>query len=230
MSKIKDYALLALGAAALSAGSAAVGYLSSKLVKRFVAEENKPKALGAFAIWGQPDSGKTTFIGLLMGRDIYGKKEQTLSKDVKGRILLTGFFDEDFEIQELVDMPGTKDRLNDWLALVERSDHVFYMINLQRISEKEYLRKVKLDIDKTVKSRSVSNSKIRRKINVVGTHLDQSKWKDLDDSHNILQQDESLREVMELMGDARGYFYPANLLDKSSSTRLIKCVVNDCIN
>jgi hypothetical protein len=230
MSKIKDYALLALGAAALSAGSAAVGYLSNKLVKRFVVKENKPKALGTFAIWGQPDSGKTTFIGLLMGRDNSSKKEQTLSKDVKGRVLLTGFFDDDFEIQELVDMPGTKDRLNDWLGLVERSDHVFYMINLKRISEKEYLRKVKLDIEKTSKSRSVSNSKIRRKINVVGTHLDQSKWKELDDSHNILQQDESLREVMELMGDARGYFYPANLLDKSSSTRLIKCVVNDCIN
>lgn len=197
--------------------------------KKPAGEAKEPKSLGSFAVWGQPETGKTTFIARLRGIDPTGEKEQTTSLRRFSRFEVKGLDGGPYEIQELVDMPGSKDRLNDWLDQVASKDQVFYIVNLAKITDDGYRRKVKFDVEKTVEKLSYSDVKVKR-VNIVGTHLDTSEWKSVDAArvNNLILQDPHMREMRELFGVVAGYVYSANLMDKKSANRLLQDIANDC--
>lgn len=202
-------------------------YVSSKRAGSEV-KKPEPKCLGDFAVWGQPDTGKTTFIARLRGVEP-GEKEQTTSLKRYGRFRLKGVDGGPFEIKALVDMPGSRDRLDDWLAQVESNRHVFYVVSLAKVAEEHYRRKVRFDIERTVERLAAAGSGCNR-VNIIGTHLDQSEWKSVDEArvNNVIMQDPCMREVRELFGAVAGYVYSANLMDKNSAARLLQDLVNDC--
>lgn len=142
-----------LGAVAISAAGIAVykNYSGARVI-----------SLGAFAVWGRPNVGKTTFINRLKGEDIsFAKKEITVRKHVvepKNLIELDG---RSFKIDKIVDMPGTDDRENDWLKEVQRCDHIFYMINLSE-NNNAYLSQVCNDLKKTVNAINLSDKKSKK--------------------------------------------------------------------
>lgn len=213
-----------VGLAALAGG--VYKYATSK---ESPGEVEKPKNLGSFAVWGQPDTGKTTFTARLRGLEPAGEKEQTSSIRRFGKLELKGLNGGPYEIQELVDMPGNKDRLNDWLALAASKKNVFYIINLARLADDGYRRKVRGDIEKTVE-RLASAKVDGKKVNIIGTHLDSSEWGAVDVArvNNTILQSQHMREVRELFGNVAGYVYSANLMDKNSATRLLQDIANDC--
>lgn len=212
-----------VGVAALAGGI--YKYASSK---KPAGETKAPKSLGEFAVWGQPDTGKTTFIARLRGVDPTGEKEQTTSLRRFGKFEVKGLDGGPYEIQELVDMPGSKDRLNDWLDQVASKKHIFYIVNLARVADESYRRKVKFDIEKTVEKLADPESKGKR-VNIIGTHLDKSEWRSVDVArvNNTILQDPSMREVRELFGSVAGYVYSVNLMDKKSASRLLQDIAND---
>lgn len=212
-----------VGVAALAGGI--YKYASSK---KPAGETKGPKSLGGFAVWGQPETGKTTFIARLRGVDPTGEKEQTTSLRRFGKFEVKGLDGGPYEIQELVDMPGSKDRLNDWLDQVASKKHIFYIVNLAKVADESYRRKVKFDIEKTVEKLAGSDSKGKR-VNIIGTHLDKSEWRSVDVArvNNTILQDPSMREVRELFGSVAGYVYSVNLMDKKSASRLLQDIAND---
>jgi len=187
------------------------------------------KKLGSFAVWGQPDTGKTTFIARLRGLEPKVDKEQTTSLKRYSAFNLRGVDGGAYEVRGLVDMPGSKDRLNDWLKEALLSDHVFYVVDLSRVHDQEYFRKVKYDVAQTVDCLA-SSAEGNKKVNIIGTHLDASEWKSVDAVrvNNVVIQDQRMRELSELFGKVAGYVYSVNLTDDKSSSRLLQDIANDC--
>lgn len=218
--------LIALGAAVVGASYGAYKYFSPKEDPK---PSNLPKNLGDFATWGQPDTGKTTFITRLRGLEPTIKKESTYSAKRISKFEITGQDGQKYEVQEIFDLPGLEDRLNDWLTQVESRKNIFYIINLTNLENESYLRNVKKDIQATVEKIKSTTNKNKR-VNIIGTHLDQSKWKGHDPArvNNEILQDDCMREIREYFGDVAGYVYSANLTDKNSSNRLIQDIINDC--
>lgn len=135
------------------------------------------KSLGSVVIWGRPNTGKTTFIARLRGEDPNpGHKEATTSKKKYTEILLTDLDGGPFRIEEIVDMPGNMDRLEDWLRQVVSSQHVFYLIDLSRVGDRHYKAAVRSDIKATVKA-LCDSTKPTKRINLIASHLDQSEWR-----------------------------------------------------
>lgn len=131
-------------------------------------------------------------------------------------------------------MPGTGDRFSDWLNLVAEKDHAFYMINLSRLSEADnerYMIRIQDDIKSTVKAIRDSK-KSKKKIHIIASHIDKSKWRDVDqvDINNELQEDEEIRILYESIDDVPGYVYSADLTNADSFNRLLQSIVDDCKN
>lgn len=116
-------------------------------------EPKKPehKSLGTFVLWGRPNAGKTTFIARLRGEspDLKGKIATT-SRTVYSDVQLTAIKGKSLKIDKIVDMPGTDDRLNDWLEMVVTGANIFYMVDLSRVNSKDYAMLVKKDLLATV--------------------------------------------------------------------------------
>jgi hypothetical protein len=193
--------------------------------------QQQANSLGSFVIWGRPDSGKTTFITRLLGNEPGEKKEATDSKTIHKNIELNYLKSGLSIIKEIVDMPGNTDRRYDWLEMVVEKDHAFYLINLVRMSEPEYLTQVRKDIDLTVDELERSGREHKR-INFIATHLDQSQWKDLDPANvnNVLNEDKSIRQFRESRRGVKGCLYSVNLLEKSAFQKLMQDIVNDISN
>lgn len=188
-----------------------------------------PVSLGRFAIWGRPNVGKSTFIGELIHRPIPpGEKTATGSRRIYREIPLIRVDDQNYRVTEIVDMPGTNDRIEDWLDLVRSHEHVFYLLNLS-CTEQDYKAAVRLDLKSTVDALK-DLSKAAKRLHIVATHVDESVWKDQDAGqiNNILQSDPDFRKLYELIGDRAGYVYAANLTNKQSFNRLLECIVRDC--
>jgi GTPase SAR1 family protein len=213
-----------VGVAALAGG--VYKYTKSK---KTAEEVKEPKSLGGFAVWGQPDTGKTTFIARLRGLEPTGEKEQTTSLRRFGRFELKGVDGGPYEIKELVDMPGSKDRLSDWLEQVSSKDYVFYIVDLSNLDSDDYRRKIKFDVERTVE-RLAEIDTPKKRVNIIGTHLDKSVWNSVDAArvNNSVLQDARMREIRELFGKVAGYVYSVNLMDKKSSIRLLQDIANDC--
>lgn len=221
--------VLLVGAGALVAGGVAIYKYATK--DKNPQPKTVSKSLGTFVIWGRPNVGKTTFIARLRGLDPAPKdKRASTSRTEYLDVALKGVASGDFVIDKIVDMPGTEDRLKDWLEMVATESHVFYMIDLSRLTEAAYISRVKLDVAETVKALGESSKK-RKRINIIASHVDESKWgasKDNPQLHNLLQADPEIRALYESLDDVSGYIYSGDLTDKDSFQRLLQGVVNDC--
>lgn len=214
------------------AGVAALGALTYKAYSDRADSPTKSptptvRRLGSFVIWGRPNSGKTTFISQLRGESVHlAEKKATTSrttyKDIK--LGLAG----DLVVESIVDMPGTDDRLDDWRELVAKADHVFYLFNISRADDSGYVAAVRTDLKATIEALSKS-SKGRKRINIITSHVDQSKWKNVDAAqvNNMLQEDPVIRRLYESMEGVQGYFYSANLTNSTSFKRLLQSIVDD---
>lgn len=209
------------------------------IYKYFTSDNDQPKqdsgpvarSLGTFVIWGRPDVGKTTLIARLRGLEPAPKvKITTPHRSVYLNVVLNGLHEGPWYLSKIVDMPGTEDRLKDWLSMVATDAHVFYMIDLSRIDEVAYVSRVKLDVAETVKALGAS-TKAKKRINIIASHVDASKWggkKNDPNLNNILQSDPEMRALYESLSDVSGYIYSADLTDKASFLRLLQSIVNDC--
>lgn len=193
------------------------------------------KTLGTFVIWGRPNVGKTTFIARLRGETPSPEaKTATTAKTIYTNIPLGRVIGKPVVIEKIIDMPGTEDRLNDWLEMAtQKKNHVFYMVDLSRITQKNYAAAISKDLTATVKAMNNLAEKERKRIHILCTHVDESDWKDLQDDADVgnkIQSDENIRYIYESLDEngVAGYFYYANLTNNASFQRLIQSIVNDC--
>lgn len=211
----------------------AVGAAVAVVYKKYKSSEvgpssTPPISIGGFAIWGRPNTGKTTFIRQLMGQPVSSaKKESTTAKTVYRTIPVISIDGRDYQIKEIADMPGTKDRKDDWLKLVRSHEHIFYLLNLAR-TESGYMAEVRHDLGATVDALRSSSKPVKR-INIIASHVDQSAWKDIDAAqvNNVLQSDDQFCKLYESLDGVAGYVYAADLTDNASFQRLIESVIND---
>ncbi|MEO2278849.1 GTPase [Pseudoalteromonas pernae] len=194
-------------------------------------EGPEPKSLGSFVVWGRPDSGKTTFIYRLRGEEPPVEKEATDSKKKNEEVILDFLNGEPLVIDEIADMPGNQDFRDKWRQMVIEKDHVFYLINLEKLSDVDYLTQVRFDVKDTVLALE-NSEKIDKRINFIATHLDRSQWKDIERSkvNNVMNDDMVIRQIREARGEVKGYLYSVNLMDKKDFEKLMQDVVNDISN
>lgn len=229
---------------AIVAAVAVVSAVSSGVYAayKYYADDDEPKKepedevvnLGRFAIWGHPDVGKTTFINQLLEKPITTKKEQTSGKRIWDNIPIKTVHDKKYKINRITDMPGNDDRFNDWLNLVIESENIFYLVDLSKwctsINNGEYILKVETDIERTIEVMSELDDK-KKKLNIIFTHLDRSKWQDLLSSHvvNELNKEINIRKLYEVMkrGKVAGYVYAANLTSSVSFKKLVDDLISD---
>jgi len=218
------------------AGAAALSAVAYKVYSDSAGSSTKPpptsptptaRRLGSFVIWGRPNSGKTTFISQLRGEPIQlvekkATTSRTTYKDVKLRLAA------EWVVDSIVDMPGTDDRLDDWRELVAKGDHVFYLLNLSRTDDAGYVAAVRTDLKATIEALR-KLPKGRKRINIIASHVDQSKWNNVDAAqvNNVLQEDPVIRRMYESMEGAKGYVYSANLTDPTSFKLLLQSIVDD---
>lgn len=219
------------------AGIAALGAAAYKIYSGRDGSSSKPQTtghtppaqrLGSFVIWGRPNSGKTTFITQLRGQKIEpAAKQATTSRTTYSNVELP--LSAKFVVDSIVDMPGTDDRLDDWCELVEKGDHVFYLLNLSRTNDAGYVAAVRTDLKITIEALKKS-AKPRKRLNIIASHVDESKWKTVDAAqvNNVLQEDAAIRRMYESMDGVKGYVYSANLTDPASFKRLLQSIVDDC--
>jgi GTPase Era involved in 16S rRNA processing len=218
------------------AGVAALGAVAYKIYKdsddssSYLLPTNanlSTRRLGSFVIWGRPNSGKTTFISQLRGQAIQSAdKQATTARTTYSNVELQ--LSAKLVVDSIVDMPGTDDRLDDWRELVEKGDHVFYLLNLSRTDDAGYAAAVRTDLKATIEALNKS-SKGRKRINIIASHVDQSKWKTVDAAqvNNVLQEDPVIRRMYESMEGVKGYVYSANLTEATSFKRLLQSIVDD---
>lgn len=205
----------------------------NKAFQYFIKEDEVyPSYLGSFVVWGRPNSGKTTFISRLCGQDVgLNSKEATTSKKKYKNIKFKVNDGTLFTINEIVDMPGTMDRLDDWLMQVMDNDHVFYLIDLSRLTDRKYISQIEWDVRRTIEALGKSNKECKR-INIIATHIDESQFRQFptENANNILQDNDVIRQIYETTSEYKvsGYVYSANLMDKDSFQRLMESVINDC--
>lgn len=132
-------------------------------------------------------------------------------------------------VDEIIDLPGTQDRLSAWLKYVVDKKHVFYVIDLSRINDNEYNLSVRSDLKKTIEALRNSN-KEKKRINIIASHVDKSKWSHIDAANinNEIQEDPFIRKVCESLEDVTGYVYSANLMNDQSFKQLMQSIANDC--
>ena len=220
--------LIIAGAAATGLVTAAVTYYRKRGSNQSQPAESATIPLGNFAVWGQPDAGKTTFISCLRGNRPSGAKEQTGSIKRHDKFKITSSDGKVYEVPGLCDIPGGSDRLESWLAAVESHKNVFYIVSLAKLDDSAYLRRVRNEIEHTVNR--LNDKTQGKRIHVIGSHLDSSKWKDFEPARvrEMILQDDAIREIREHFGNGAGYFYASNLLDQGSAEQLIEDIINDC--
>lgn len=182
-------------------------------------------SLGRFAIWGRPNAGKSTFVNNLMGQPSCAEaKIATTAKTVHRNVPLV---QGRFRIAEIADMPGTTDRLEDWLDLVRSHEHIFYLINFANV-DSAYLANVRADLKATVEALKQSTTPTKR-LHIIASHVDKSVLKDVDPAamNNALMEDISFRRLRETATGVSGYVYAANLTDADSFNRLLNSIVGD---
>jgi hypothetical protein len=235
-------------------GAVAVGAAWYAIYRR-----NVTTSLGSFIVWGMPNTGKTTFVAGLRtpsnaadgtnnvggGADnpVERKKEATTSRTVYTDVRIDGLKGGPYVVKRIVDMPGTNDRQDDWLKDVKELDHAFYLVDLSRVDDPGYWAAVNTHIEATIRSLEGSNSesesggssrkseKASKRLNIIGSHLDMSKWKDVDASqvNNILQEDDCFMLLFDSIrkGKVASYVYAANLTNRDSFKQLLQSIAND---
>ncbi|MEJ5029915.1 GTPase [Comamonas sp. MYb69] len=223
---------IAIAAGVVTLVGAGATAVYSYLKKDDELSTNKAHSLGTFVIWGRPNVGKTTFIARLRGEPPKSKQKTATTSRVEYKDVHLRVIDGvPMVINRIIDMPGTDDRLNDWLALAVANEHIFYLVDLSRLRAREYASVVRRDLEATVgKLRELRKSK---RINIICSHVDESDWKSLKNDPNlgnIIQSDDGIRYVYESLNreGVAGYFYFSDLTDNDSFKHLLKSIVNDC--
>lgn len=215
--------------AAIAAGS--VGYGAYKYF-----QDDEPIDLGKFAIWGRPNVGKTTFIQQLLEKPISNDKAQTTGKKVWSKeIPIKNVDGKEYKIEEIIDMPGTDDRFNDWLELAVKCKNIFYIVDLSRWciidNENKYNVRVTLDITGTIQEIKDCSGSGARNLNIIFSHIDKSKWQGVPLANIVteLQEEGNIRNIFEEMKDSgvAGYGYAVNLTDETSFKQLINDLIRD---
>lgn len=191
-------------------------------------KENIPdKDLGKFAIWGLPNTGKSTFIGHLLRKPSSEVKEATTARTIYTDIPSITLNARTYRIREIADMPGTQDRLNDWLKMVKSHDHLFYLFDLSRLGDNQYITKTRNHIARTCDMLRLQTT--TKRLHIIASHVDQSEFSKIDATqvNNELQNHPDFRRQIEPIGNVAGYVYAANLLDESSFNRLLESIVKD---
>lgn len=186
-------------------------------------------SLKRFAIWGRPDVGKTTFIARLRGRPVdAGRKEASTSRQVYKDIPPISLDEKSYLIDEIVDMPGNKDRFADWLKLVSEYEHVFYLVNLARTGDTDYQAGVRYDLKETMEELRRCQ-KDDKKLHIIVSHIDESHLKNVNPNeiNNALHQDEVVRQFYEQVHGVKSYLYAANLVNEENFRQLIQSIVRD---
>ncbi|QCP83215.1 hypothetical protein D0C27_15560 [Alcaligenes faecalis] len=203
-------------------------------IYKYYSEDDPPSpsntvSLKRFAIWGRPNVGKTTFIARLCRRSvIVERKEASTSKQVYTSIPPIELDGNRYLINEIVDMPGTKDRLADWLDLVRTHEQVFYLVNLGLTHEKEYQAAVRHDLKKTVE-KLLDCEKQNKTLHIIFTHIDKSHLSHIkpEEVNNQLHDDEIAKHFLEYTSEVKCYMYAVNLMDENNFQQLINSIVRD---
>lgn len=224
-----------VGAAVIAGGAALYKYASSKNKRRGAPQgDSKPEPIrvGSFAVWGRPNVGKTTFISQLLGKGVPNEKEATGAKKIYGKEIPLFVVDgRSYKVEEIIDIPGSTDRLSDWCEMAAKKDHVFYIVDLSRKDDEKYKAEVRYDLGKTVGALSES-SKARKRVNIIASHVDESIWSEIGigEVNNVIQEDVVFRQLYEAINErgVAGYVYVANLVDRESFDTLMECIIRDC--
>ncbi|MBA4722971.1 MAG: 50S ribosome-binding GTPase [Alcanivorax sp.] len=219
----------AVGAAATAVATGVI----SLYRKRKSRPPNEPIELGSFAIWGRQNAGKTTFIKQILNQSIPSEKVGTMAKEAYEKIPEKQVDGKTFKINRITDMPGSKDRKDDWLKLFSTHDHVFYIINVAfRPDKKSKQIAAALSDLEDAAQEALKSENSRKSINIIASHIDKSEWASLERSeiNNKLQEDPFFREILEELKrkGVAGYLYSADLTDKSSFDYLIESIIKDC--
>lgn len=224
---------LALGAIA-AIGTAVYKYYSSDNNNKNTndsAEKNTESVhyLQSIAIWGRPNVGKTTFISHLMKKPFSEEKIQTASKKTYKEIPPFYVDGKLYCFDQIIDMPGNVDRLDEWLIQSQKNKHVFYIFNIEKLGDKAYMRNVSSDIGKTMEAMEKENI-TGAKLHVIASHVDKSNFKDCDQANiinEIMNSDEVRRIYEKLKGSLKGYFYGVNLTSSTDFDNLLSNIVKD---
>lgn len=215
------FIIAGVGVAVGSAAYAAYRYFS-----------DDEKTLGTFIVWGRPNTGKSTFIAGLRGAtpSQAAPKEATTARITHKDVKVKGLDRGPHKVDAVTDMPGTNDRLPDWLDAVKSVEHVFYLVNLARVDDRTYMSSVRTDIKETIAALKQSE-KDKKRLNLIGSHLDESKWKTVRaaEVNNVLQEDDEFRALHESTKEVAGYVYAANLTDKNSFKQLLQSIADDIL-
>jgi len=186
-------------------------------------------SLKRFAIWGRPGVGKTTFIARLRGQPVdVERKEASTSKQVYKDIPPISLDEKSYLIDEVIDMPGNRDRFADWLELVRSCEHVFYLVNMARTGDTDYQAGVRYDLKETMEELRRCQ-KVDKKLHIIVSHIDESHLKDVNPNeiNNELHQDKVVREFYEQVQEVKSYLYAANLVNEENFRQLIQSIVRD---
>jgi GTPase SAR1 family protein len=156
-------AILYIGGCALAGGvvGGVVGLVIGTLIEKLSGK--------VVTVIGERSSGKTTLATFLSSGEIPEEYEQTLAeKKFPGRTLKLS--DLKLTINEITDLPGSKDFYNKWKAAVTKSHLVYYLARADWIMDKTETRKrVLADVKHLIGWLSESPGKT---IFFVGTHCD----------------------------------------------------------
>lgn len=213
----------------IAAGIVFIGAGGAALYKYFSNEDEKSQSgkkeridIGSIALWGVPNSGKSTFVKRLLGENPSEKKIQTMNVEVHKNLE----FESNgtiYNIELIRDMPGVDTRKSDWLKHVEKSKNSIYLINLERLFvEQDYLRKVLSHLRELREALAIDENK---NLMIIGTHLDKTEFSQSEESNNLIQQTDHFDRVREVFHSV--WFYSVNLLDDCSCRNLIQSIVSD---
>ena len=112
--------------------------------------------------------------------------------------------------------------------MVGTHEHIFYLINIARKTDRNYMTEVRKDLLDTVEAlRKIPNSE--KRLNIIASHVDECVFIKSDPAEiiNVLQADDEFRRLYELMGEFAGYVYTVNFMDTTSFDSLLKSIVSD---
>lgn len=205
----------------LAVATGVVGGIVSYVIKP--APEEKIKNIGSIALWGVPNSGKSTFVKRLLGEAPSEEKIQTSS--IKKYPNLE--FESDgitYIIESIYDMPGVETRKEEWLEHVKKSKNSIYLVNLEKLFDERdnYSRTVRQHLKELKDALTKGGSK---NLIIVGTHLDKTKFSSSNEPNNLIQNSPQFELIREIFHSV--WFYSVNLLDDHSCIDLIKSIVGD---
>ena len=159
--------------------------------------------IGDVALWGVPDSGKSTFVAQLRSEPLSPQKEQTRSANKYTDVVVKAN-GQRFTIAKIVDMPGTEIRKGDWLKLASTARHSIYLVNLSEYfgGNIDYVAAVNQHL-KDLRGVFDSGNKDCSSLIILGTHLDKSRFSNVPAPDNAIHADASFEKLIALVSGSK---------------------------